>query len=108
MAKIRSKRLRKKLYLGEFAELGFAVTFKFSNHLQDDEINQFLDLFITSAIECNGLMFGGGIGNTIDGFISLAKKGSVTEEQRQKVKSWLESNSNLTTVEVGTLTNAWY
>jgi len=34
-------------------------------------------------------MFGGGIGNTFDGFISLAKRGSVTEEQRQKVKSWL-------------------
>jgi hypothetical protein len=108
MAKIRSKRLRKKLYVGEFAELGFAITFKFRTSLQDDEINQFLDLFITSAIECNGLMFGGGIGNTFDGFISLAKRGSVTEEQRQKVKSWLESNSNLTGVEVGLLTNAWY
>lgn len=108
MAKTKSRRLRKKLHVGEYTELGFAVTFLYKNPLQDDEIVQFLDLFISSVIESNGLIYGGSCGNSFDGFVALEKRGSVTEEQRQKVKSWLESNSNLTGIEVGALTNAWY
>lgn len=108
MTKKRSKRLRKKLHLGEFTELGFAVRFQFINTLQECEITKFLNLFITSAIESKGLIYGGGIGNTFYGFITLEKRGSVTKEQRQKVKSWLESNGNLTNIQVGVLTNAWY
>lgn len=100
MAKKRNKRSRKKLHLGEFAELGFAVSFQFINTLQECEITKFLNLFITSAIESNDLIHGGGIGNTFYGFITLEKRGSVTKEQRQKVKSWLESSGNLTNIEV--------
>lgn len=108
MPKNRSQRLRKKLYLGEFTELGFKVFFELKTALKEEEIESFLDLFLANAIEKNGLVYGGSFGNSFDGFIVLEKRGSVTEDLRQTVKTWLDSNPEVINVEVGELINAWY
>ncbi|HEY0563479.1 MAG TPA: 50S ribosome-binding protein YggL [Methylophilus sp.] len=108
MAKTRSQRLMKKLHLGEFTELGFDVTFQLKKAPKEDEVEHFLEVFLAQAIEKNGLVYGGGFGQAFDGFVALEKRGSVTEEQRLAVKAWLEANTEVSHVEVGELTNAWY
>jgi uncharacterized protein len=106
----RSKRIRKKLHLGEFQELGFKLSFHFSPDLPTDERNQLIENFIHEAIEANGLQFGGGGSqNSWDGFVTLdAKRGSATELHREKVGEWLKANPKILEYEVGALTDAWY
>lgn len=52
------KRLRKKLRLAEFSELGFAVSFQLTLGLTAQEGDRLLDAFIREAIEANGLLCG--------------------------------------------------
>ena len=108
MTKSRSRRLRKKLHLGEFTEYGFNVNFELNKPVTDEEIEAFLDLFLDDAIEKNGLIYGGGFGVTFDGFVILEKNGSATEEHRQLIKSWLESKKEIKKLQVGELVDAWH
>lgn len=108
MTKSRSRRLRKKLHLGEFTEYGFNVNFELNKPIRDEEIEVFLDLFLDEAIEKNGLIYGGGFGVTFDGFVILEKNGSATEEHRQLINSWLESKKEIKKFQVGELVNAWH
>lgn len=59
-AKHRSRRLRKKLRIGEFQEFGFGVSFQLRPELPKEELENFWDAFILEAIERNGLVYGGG------------------------------------------------
>lgn len=108
MAKSRSKRLRKKLHMGEFTEYGFNVNFELNKPLTDEEIEAFLDLFLDDAIEKNGLIYGGGFGVTFDGFVILEKNGSAKEEHRQLINSWLKSKKEIKKFQVGELVDAWH
>lgn len=56
----RSRRLRKKLRLDEFQQLGFEISITMKPNLEVDDIDRFLDEFILDAIEKNELAFGGG------------------------------------------------
>jgi uncharacterized protein len=100
----RSRRLQKKLHVGEFQELGFEISFQFQKDLANDLINQFWDDFIIEAIEQNGLAFGGGT----QGFASLWKRGSVTEVHRDLVRKWLSLRPELLSFELGELVDAYY
>lgn len=104
-----SKRLQKKLHRGEFKELGFSLSFRFSNELTKEERNSLLNDFIQQAIEANGLVFGGGgAGNIWDGFVTLdARRGSVSEAQREKVIEWLIGNAGILEYDVSLLCDAW-
>ena len=55
MATNRSQRLRKKLCVDEFQELGFELTLEFKEDLTDEAIDAFLDAFLKEAMEANGL-----------------------------------------------------
>lgn len=108
MAKSRSKRLRKKLHVGEFTEYGFNINFELNKPVTDGEIEAFLDTFLDDLIEKNGLIYGGGFGVKFDGFVILEKRGSTTEEHRQLIKVWLESKKEIKNFQIGELVNAWY
>ncbi|HTN31971.1 MAG TPA: 50S ribosome-binding protein YggL, partial [Pseudomonas sp.] len=51
----RSRRLRKKLCVDEFQELGFEVQLNYRDGISDAERNAAMDDFLDQAIEANGL-----------------------------------------------------
>jgi uncharacterized protein YggL (DUF469 family) len=73
--------------------------------LDDQAIDAFLDAFLTEAMDANGLDY---VGGDDFGLVCLAKRGSVTEEQRAVVEAWLKARSELTKVEVSPLMDAWH
>lgn len=107
LSKNRSKRLRKKLHIDEFQEFGFNLSFSLKDDLDAESLEAFVDEFILDAIENNGLVFGGGFNKNLNGFVALEKRGSVTDSHIEKVKSWLQSKSNVTNIEFGELVDAW-
>ena len=100
----RNRRLRKKLHLGEFQQLGFQVSISLKPNLGVADLDQFLDEFILDAIEKNELAFGGG---TDGGFITTWKRGSASEEHRAIVEAWLNRRQEVASVTVGPLVDAW-
>ncbi len=46
-----SRRLRKKLHLGEFQQLGFEISITLKPNLEIDDLDHFLDEFILDTIE---------------------------------------------------------
>lgn len=103
----KKRRIQKKLFLGEFAVLGFEI--RCETNIQDfDRYDQFVDDFI-DYIESLDLCFGGGGFETFDGFLcSVARYGSATSEQQALVGAWLEKREEVTKVEIGELVDANY
>jgi uncharacterized protein len=100
-----SRRLRKKLHLGEFQQLGFEVSITLKPNMGIDGLDRFLDEFILDAIEKNKLAFGGG---TDGGFITTEKRGSASEAHRTLVENWLNRRQEVVSVALGPLADAWY
>jgi uncharacterized protein YggL (DUF469 family) len=104
LSKRRSRRLRKRLYVGEFREFGFTVRFEFRGKPDDGQLSAFFDAFIVEAIERNGLGFGGG---DTEGFVT-AVRGSATEAHRLAVETWLGARAEVASLKVGPLVDAWH
>ncbi|HWV11089.1 YggL family protein [Pseudomonas sp.] len=105
MATNRSRRLRKKLCVDEFQELGFELNLNFKEDLSDEAVDAFLDQFLSDAMTANGL---GYVGGDDYGLVCLAKRGSVSEEQRAQVEAWLKGRSELVDFSVSPLIDVWY
>jgi uncharacterized protein YggL (DUF469 family) len=105
MATNRSRRLRKKLCVDEFQELGFELTLTYRENLSDAELNGFLDDFLLDAVDANGL---GYVGGEDYGFICLGKRGSVSAEQRAQVEAWLKGRKELAEFTISPLMDVWY
>ncbi|AJE15587.1 MULTISPECIES: YggL 50S ribosome-binding family protein [Stutzerimonas] len=105
MATNRSRRLRKKLCVDEFQELGFEVNLTYAQGADAKAVDAFLEAFLRDAIEANGL---GYVGGEDYGFVCLSKRGSVSEEQRQQVESWLKARTELAEFQVSPLMDVWY
>src|SRR5690554_4395792 len=109
MPKNRSKRLRKSLHVDEFQEFRLSVPFSLPENLDREALDSFTDQFLAKAIENNGLMFGGGVG---DGFVTAldrrGKESSASEEHRILVRDWLAAHPFVTEVQVGELVDAWW
>jgi len=106
MAKNRSRRLRKKLRVDEFQELGFHVDIQASD---DADMQALLDRWLIDAMENNGMDFGGGCDMrkaTIEGFVTKHGGGTLTEEHRTIVTEWLESHPEIKEFETGPLRDA--
>ncbi len=102
-----NRRLRKKLHLGEFQELGFTVSAtcppNWGESERDVAMNGLLD-----AVGARGLIFGGGdSASGMDGHIGLATRGSATEADRDAILATLKS-LGFVEVEVAPLEDAWY
>ncbi len=102
MAKQRSRRLRKKLHVGEFQEFGLA--FKVQRKAGALDIS-FVDALLTDVIDPRGLEFGGWASG---GFVSRLGHGSLTEEDRQVLIDWLSKRADVETVLMSGLVDAWY
>jgi uncharacterized protein YggL (DUF469 family) len=105
MATNRSRRLRKKLCVDEFQELGFELNLNFREGLSDAELDAFVEAFLRDAIEGNGL---GYVGDEDYGFVCLGRRGSVSAEQRAAVEAWLKGRSELSEATVSPLIDVWY
>ena len=103
-ARRRSKRLQKKLRIGEFKEYGFAVSFRLSESLSPKARDEFWSSFVGALIEKRELAFGGGE----EGYITKFGRGSATEEDRDAVSMWLNRQPGVERVVVGPLEDAWY
>ncbi len=100
----RSRRLRKKLHVGEFTTLGFRVRFPLSPELDPSASDAFWDAFLAEIIEPHALTFGG----SDEGGVVIPVLGSATEAHRASVRDWFASRAEVTRVEVGPLFDVWY
>lgn len=104
----RSNRLNKKLYVGEYAVLGFEVSFKFS------EIDELVfDTFfndIVEFVESRNLILGGAGGS--QSFViyvsSYGRYISATEEDRSAFEQWLAARDFIVDGDVAPLSDAYY
>lgn len=101
----RSRRLRKKLHLNEFQELGFDIETALKESLIGDAEEALLIAFVEGVIEPRGLIYGGGL---TCGYICKAGGGSATDEDRAAVRDWLQARSEFASVTVHNLSDAWY
>jgi len=103
----KKKRLRKKLFLGEFAIYGFEFTCKV-NLKSEAKLDQFLDEIIDLS-ESRKLHIGGGGGQSFAMFVcSEYDYGSATEEDREMFKEWLTNHHSVSDLMVGELVDANY
>ena len=100
----RNRRLRKKLHIAEFQELGFPVEFRFAPSLTEEQRDAFWDSFLVEAIEANSLMFGGGE----SGYICAVGRKSCTDFHRDQVQSWLSARQEVLNFNVGVFDDVWY
>jgi len=103
--KPRSRRLRKKLRVAEFQEFGFEVSFALRPGLDEHCAREFGDAFIVDCIERGGLTYGG---SDTHGFVTLLGRGSALDSHREHVLSWLRARTEVQSVEVWPLVDAWH
>ena len=104
----KKKRLRKKLFLGEFATYGFEFDCKV-NLKSEAEVDRFLDEIIDLAVS-RKLHVGGGGGQSDFGMFVCSEYdyGSATEEDREIFKEWLTNHNLVSDLKVGEIVDANY
>ncbi|MFK5984661.1 MAG: 50S ribosome-binding protein YggL [Pseudomonadota bacterium] len=106
--KNKSKRVQKKLFLGDYAIYGFEVSAKFNSEKESDS-EAFFNSFVELIEAKNFYFVGGYTTEEFDGFITaLDLHQSNTEEDRQYVNEWLKAQTILANFEVGSLVDANY
>lgn len=107
MASNRSRRLRKKLRVDEFQELGFDVSWTFNDSVSESDIDAVVDQFIDQVIEPRNLGFHGGGHKEWEGIIATQTIGKCTEEDRTAVTDFW-SKQDVINVEVTDLYDIWW
>jgi uncharacterized protein YggL (DUF469 family) len=102
---IMKKRLRKKLMLREFQQLGFRFRFDFVEPVDESKEWEFLEALMAYE-DANGISAGGGPNSFY--VYSESIRASVTPQQRQNLIEWLKQRTDIRNVEVKPLTDAWY
>lgn len=104
--KKRSRRLRKKLCVGEFQELGAEVSFQ----AVDIDFDLALDKWI-EFVESNAWSFGGGgnlYQNLISGFLTNSPGKTLTNQDLQLVEDWFNKSDWVAEFNIGSLKDAWH
>ncbi len=104
-----NKRLRKKKHRGEFQELGFELSIEVHRDMTPNEFYMLIDRFIAS-VESHQLVCGGG-GCPASGynvFVSRQHRGSATENDRQAISAFVESEPKVIGSKIGPLIDSWY
>ncbi|SFN07491.1 hypothetical protein SAMN05216516_102226 [Izhakiella capsodis] len=107
MAIKRSRRLRKKMHIDEFQELGFSVAWTFPETTSEEDIDAIVDALIVEVIEPNGLAFDGSGYRQWEGLICLQQVGKCTQEHRDLVSEWLKEQK-LESVKTSELFDVWW
>ena len=103
------KRLRKKLCLKEFQQLGFEINGTFKRDLTETEQDDFYSFFILEIIEKNNLEVGGGFyANEFFVYAVDAKYKNKTAEKRKIIRAELEKNELIKEFKLGELKDVWY
>ena len=104
----RSNRLNKKLYVGDYAVLGFEVSFKFAEIEEQTFDTFFTD--IVEFVESRDLIMGGAGGS--ESFViyvsSYGRYKSATEEDRIAFEQWLAERKFIVDDKVAPLSDAYY
>lgn len=109
MPKRHNRRQRKKVKAGEFQELGFSVSADLRSPFDEQQRDALFNAFLEECIEANGMLFGGGINETLGGYIIAGRnRSSATDHQREIVKAWLDSRGEFSNAKVGVLSDAWH
>jgi hypothetical protein len=106
--KPKSKRLRKKLYVDEYAILGFSLkcNLALKNKIQFDV---FIDDFLVQAASQNLMVGGGGDAEYFEVFITSSKRyGSPSIEGIEVIESWLLKNKDVSNLSLGQLVDVNY
>ncbi len=106
-AKNRNRRLRKKLRVDEFQELGFDVAWRLADDTTDEQVDDFLSRFFAEVIEPKGLGYGGEGDTLWHGLICTQKLGKCTDAHRAAVEKWLKDNG-VVAVSVSELYDVWW
>ena len=103
-----NRRLRKKLYLGEFAIIGFEFSCSIAE-MDETKVNDFFSELL-AFLESNNMLFsGGGTKDNFGGYITSQQRyGSLTDADSEALKTWLSSNSGVTDVQLEDLSDAIY
>jgi uncharacterized protein YggL (DUF469 family) len=101
------KRLRKKLMLAEFQQIGFPVRLKLSLPDDDPEGHQFYSR-MEAAVEALGLLL---LGTVDDLFVftnyNILPRPTATEPMRHMLIDWLRQQAEILVYRVGPLDNVW-
>ncbi len=103
--KKRSRRLRKKLRVGEFQELGFETKVKLTGSYTPEEQESLVEALLLGVIEPRSLSFTGWLKG---GFVAHRSRGSATEDDRESVRQWLLSRPEVESAVIGPLIDVWY
>ncbi|WP_028110427.1 50S ribosome-binding protein YggL [Ferrimonas futtsuensis] len=106
-AKNRSRRLRKKLRVDEFQELGFDLSWRFNDDVTEEQIDALVDQLIEEVIEPLKLGYSGGGHKAWDGIVCTQKLGKCTEEHRQAVEKFF-ADKPVTEVNASELYDIWW
>jgi len=107
-AKPRSKRLRKKLYVDEFAVTGFGFQGRFTAD-SDEQLDPFFDGLIELLNARDMMIVGGTNEDFFEAYLSSNERySSVTEDDRKAVIEWLDGQKRITEVTVAELSDAYY
>ena len=82
MATNRSRRLRKKMHIDEFQEVGFSVAWRFAEGTSEEQIDQTVNDLIDEVIEPNKLAFDGSGYLSWEGLICLQEIGNAPRSTR--------------------------
>lgn len=100
----RSRRLRKKLRIAEFQELGFGYEIEWAVEQVGDASDRFINGILEEVLVPRGLCLGGGPNV---GFIT-ARRGSATQDDQAAFDAWARQWPGTVVVRVGPLQDAWY
>ena len=103
----RSRRLRKKLRIEEFQELGFEVSWNFPASSSEEAIDSLIDRLISEVIEPRQLAFAGNGHLAWEGLICTQKIGQCSEEEIQACCEWLKQRG-MENIKHSNLFDIWY
>lgn len=98
------RRLRKKLRLREFQQMGFATDFTLSLASTSTAESTFWRKLI-EFVEAEGLEIGGSLSSF---YVVRTGRGTATDTDRENLATWLRQQPEVTIVNVWPLDDAWH
>jgi uncharacterized protein YggL (DUF469 family) len=98
------KRLRKKLRLQEFQEMGFHTDFNLNIPSTREAEDIFWDKLF-GFVDAQELSIGGSMSSF---YVTRARRGSATDADREALATWLHQQPEVSAVKVWPLDDAWH